>query len=289
MEYDFSQQIKDFAKISQRNSCVPHYECVCSVLEAKVERNNDVSENQVTLEQLKKVYRRGYATYSHSHLVNKTRGQLALARVNKFLKLSNGENVGEAYSVADKDLLDGKESYYVESPAKAFVGFTDLELDLACIDLIKAGVEKRDQNEDCEELFYSEAEKKTLNKPFRLKGEKKKFGVYVKSPKTGNVIVVKFGDPNMEIKRDDPDRRRSFRARHKCDTAKDKTSPRYWSCKMWSKKPVNKSVSSEAVEWDEEELVSEWGWDESCVLDHDDYFCGFDHLKNCETIEKDDI
>ena len=58
---------------------------------------------------------------------------------------------------------------------------------------------------------------------------------------------------------------------------------------MWSKKPVNKSVSSEAVEWDEEELVSEWGWDESCVLDHDDYFCGFDHLKNCETIEKDDI
>ena len=54
MEYDFSQQIKDFAKISQRNSCVPHYECVCSVLEAKVERNNDVSENQVTLEQLKK-------------------------------------------------------------------------------------------------------------------------------------------------------------------------------------------------------------------------------------------
>lgn len=289
MEYDFSQQIKDFAKISQRNSCIPHAECICSVLEAKAERNNDGSENQVTLEQLKKVYRRGYAAYSHSHLVNKTRGQLALARVNKFLKLSNGENVGEAYSIADKDLLDGKESYYVESPEKAFVGFTDLELDLACIDLIKAGVEKRDQNEDCEELFYSEAEKKTLNKPFRLKGEKKKFGVYVKSPKTGNVIVVKFGDPNMEIKRDDPDRRRSFRARHKCDTAKDKTTPRYWSCKMWSKKPVNKSVSSEAIEWDEEELVSEWGWDESSIIEDHDYFLGLDKAKDCEIIEKDDI
>lgn len=71
-----------------------------------------------------------------------------------------------------------------------------------------------------------------LNKPFRTSGEKKKFAVYVKNAQ-GNVVVVRFGDPNMEIKRDDPDRRRSFRARHKCDTANDKTTPRYWSCHQW--------------------------------------------------------
>jgi hypothetical protein len=56
--------------------------------------------------------------------------------------------------------------------------------------------------------------------------------VYVRNPK-GTVIKVRFGDPNMEIKRDDPERRKNFRARHNCDTATDKTTPRHWSCKAW--------------------------------------------------------
>ncbi len=77
-----------------------------------------------------------------------------------------------------------------------------------------------------------------LNKPFRLSGEKKKFGVYVKNSK-GNVVVVKFGDPKMDIKRDDPDKRRQFRARHNCDSPGPKDKARYWSCKMWSKKNVS--------------------------------------------------
>lgn len=74
--------------------------------------------------------------------------------------------------------------------------------------------------------------KVTLNKPFRTPGGPKKFAVYVKN-KSGNVIIVRFGDPNMTIKKSNPERRKSFRARHNCDTAKDKTTPRYWSCKMW--------------------------------------------------------
>ena len=84
------------------------------------------------------------------------------------------------------------------------------------------------------ESTYTEAEKKTLNKPFRLpSGSKKKFGVYVKNPK-GNVVMVKFGDPNMEIKRDDPERRKNFRARHQCDSNPGpKWKARYWSCRMW--------------------------------------------------------
>lgn len=76
------------------------------------------------------------------------------------------------------------------------------------------------------------ASDKTLNKVIRTPGERKKFKVYTKN-KEGKVIVVRFGDPNMTIKKDDPARRKSFRARHKCDTADDKTTPRYWSCKMW--------------------------------------------------------
>jgi len=75
-----------------------------------------------------------------------------------------------------------------------------------------------------------------LDKPFRLgDGENKKFAVYVKNDK-GNVVRVEFGDPNMEIKRDSDARRKSFRARHKCDTDPGpKYKAKYWSCKFWEK------------------------------------------------------
>ena len=81
-----------------------------------------------------------------------------------------------------------------------------------------------------------------LGKPTR--GDVKKFKVYVKNPKTGNVKKVNFGDPNMEIRRDNPKARKSFRARHGCgtDRASDRTKAAFWSCKMWSKKPVSKIV-----------------------------------------------
>ena len=82
-----------------------------------------------------------------------------------------------------------------------------------------------------------QGKKVTLNKPSRItKGEpgygRKKSKVYVKN-KSGKVIKVMFGDPNMEIRKDNPEAIKSFRARHKCDTATDKTTPRYWSCKAW--------------------------------------------------------
>lgn len=80
----------------------------------------------------------------------------------------------------------------------------------------------------------SEGEKEghPLNKPIRTPGERKKFKAYVKNA-AGKVVIVRFGDPNMRIKKNIPERRRNFRARHNCATAKDKTTPRYWSCKMW--------------------------------------------------------
>lgn len=87
----------------------------------------------------------------------------------------------------------------------------------------------------CEKESLEEAEyqgrKVTLNKPMR--GDVKKFKVYVRDPKTGNVKKVNFGDPNMKIKKNNPKRRKSFRARHNCDNPGPKTKARYWSCKKW--------------------------------------------------------
>lgn len=68
---------------------------------------------------------------------------------------------------------------------------------------------------------------------------KKKFVVRVRT-NTGSVKTVKFGDPNMEIRRDNPKARANFRKRHNCASKTDKTKAGYWSCRMWSKKPVSK-------------------------------------------------
>jgi hypothetical protein len=70
-----------------------------------------------------------------------------------------------------------------------------------------------------------------LGKPMR--GDVKKFKVYVKDPSTGNTKKVNFGDPDMKIKKSNPARRRSFRARHNCDNPGPRTKARYWSCRKW--------------------------------------------------------
>lgn len=106
-----------------------------------------------------------------------------------------------------------------------------------------------DEASAIDELIYSiaaeyQGKKVKLNDPIRNPaGSKKKFRVYVRDPKTKNVKKVQFGDPKMEIKRDDPKRRKNFRSRHQCDSpaAKDKTKARYWSCYQWRK---NKKVDS---------------------------------------------
>jgi len=85
----------------------------------------------------------------------------------------------------------------------------------------------------------SKNEGKKLNKPFRTPDGPKKFSVYVKNDK-GNIIKVNFGDPGLSIKRDNPNRRKNFRARHNCDNPGPKTKARYWSCRNWE---AGRSVS----------------------------------------------
>ena len=92
------------------------------------------------------------------------------------------------------------------------------------------GVMWFNEDDDIDEAEY-QGRKVKLGKP--MQGDVKKFKVYVKDPKTGNVKKVNFGDPDMKIKKSNPARRRSFRARHNCDNPGPRTKARYWSCRKW--------------------------------------------------------
>lgn len=171
-------------------------------LRAKVEEHNAEhgDKGRVTVDMLRQVYDRGVGAYrTNPQSVRpgvSSPEQWAMARVNNFLRaIRNGRFRSGKH---DTDLLPEKHP------------------------MSTRGVEKADY----------QGRKVTLNKPFRLPaGSSKKFGVYVKDG--DRTKKVTFGDPNMEIRRDDPQARANFRSRHSCDTATDKTSARYWSCRMW--------------------------------------------------------
>jgi hypothetical protein len=91
---------------------------------------------------------------------------------------------------------------------------------------------KYEDEGDAADASEYQGRKVTLNKPFRTSDGPKKFAVYVKN-ESGNVVIVRFGDPNMKIKKNIPERRKSFRARHNCDNPGPKYKARYWSCKAW--------------------------------------------------------
>ena len=221
-------------------------ERISNMLEAKINAHNEKFEQNISFAQISKIYSRGLSVFNTTHKPGISLHQWAIARVNLFLKMMSGGKVKNEYLLLDTDVAHASSDSFVESglPSYDFIDFSDLEFQLAKISLLEAGINENEMN-----LQISESEEKkknkTLNKPFRLpSGSKKKFGVYVKNDK-GNVVMVKFGDPNMSIKRDDPERRKSYRARHGCDNPGPKWKANYWSCKMWSKTPVSKLASSE--------------------------------------------
>ena len=158
---------------------------------------------------LKKVYDRGMAAWRTGHRPGTTPQQWAMARVNSFTTKSSG-----TWGKADKDLAAKVRASESLEPLKPL---------------------KNNWGEITEAAEY-QGRKVQLNNPTR--GDVKKYKVYVRNDK-GNVVKVEFGDPNMSIKRDDPARRKSFRARHGCDTDPGpKYKAKYWSCKFWSTKSV---------------------------------------------------
>lgn len=133
---------------------------------------------------------------------------------------------GSCMKEQDKAEKDYDGDGEVESGSQEYLGSRDKA--------IKAAM----KNEDIYEESEHQGKKVTLNKPFRTPGGPKKFAVYVRNDK-GNVVKVTFGDPNMSIKRDNPERRKSYRARHGCSDPGPKWKANYWSCKMWSDTPVS--------------------------------------------------
>ena len=199
---------------------------------------------------LKKSYDRGMAAWKGGHRPGATQQQWAFARVNSMLtggkadpdlqkqikaggykkkKKASKESVEEWFS-SDETIQQYQERYGDEWLKKLNNTYEKM-------------LSKLDEEsccEDCENHFdhvIMEAEyqgkKVKLNDPIRTsENPNKKFKVYVKNEK-GKVVVVRFGDPNMGINRDDPDARRNFRARHNCDNPGPKTKARYWSCFQW--------------------------------------------------------
>jgi hypothetical protein len=106
-------------------------------------------------------------------------------------------------------------------------------------------IEDTSYNEFNEKIDICEDGNKKVKLNKIMAGDVKKYKVFVKNDR-GNVVKVNFGDPNMEIKRDNPARKSSYRARHNCDNPGPKYKANYWSCKMWSAKPVSEIVSGDS-------------------------------------------
>jgi hypothetical protein len=86
---------------------------------------------------------------------------------------------------------------------------------------------------NCSCVFEAEYQGREVKLGKPMQGDVKKFKVYVKNPKTGKIIKVNFGQKGMVIKKDNPERRKSFRARMHCDNPGPRTKANYWSCRKW--------------------------------------------------------
>lgn len=222
---------------------------------------NKAKESGVSIDTLRKVYRRGVAAWRTGHRPGTTPQQWGMARVNSYITKGKG-----TYHGADKDLREGLWDNIHAKRKRIAAGSGEKmrkpgEKGAPTPEALKSAKESIDPNKPInrqigtdsltsiykkstpgqvikrvvrESLEFNEAEyqgrKVSLGKP--MKGDIKKSKVYVKNEK-GNVVKVEFGDPNMTIKKHIPARRKSFRARHNCDSPGPRTKARYWSCKKW--------------------------------------------------------
>ena len=202
---------------------------VTSQLSEKVREHNAKGKgSKATLGMLKAVYRRGAGAFSTSHAPKMSRHGWAIARVNAFLKLLRSGRPSNPKYTTDNDLLPkghprkSKASFKYKDPKTGQV-----------YEYERKGIYKKEGRTlvPTQAAEY-QGRKVQLGKPFRTPDGPKKRSVYVKNEK-GNVVKVNFGDPNMKIKKSDPGRRKSFRARHNCDNPGPRWKARYWSCRAW--------------------------------------------------------
>jgi hypothetical protein len=137
-------------------------------------------------------------------------------------------NINAKRAHGEKGARKGSEAYKAAVAAGNKLNELD-ETDSYCPTCLKEYlIEHRDIIEEAE----YRGRKVQLGKPFYTPGGPKKRSVYVKNAK-GNVVKVNFGDPNMKIKKSIPARRKSYRARHHCQSPGPRWKANYWSCKAW--------------------------------------------------------
>ncbi len=188
------------------------------------EHNAKGKGSKATLGMLKAVYRRGAGAFSTSHAPKMSRDGWAMARVRAFVHLLRTGKPKNAAYVQDNDLLPKSH------PKKSKAGYKYKDPKTGEVyEFARKGVYKKD-GRNLIPAYSAEYQgrKVQLGRPFLTPKGPKKRSVYVKNEK-GNVVKVNFGDPNMKIKKSDPARRKSFRARHNCSNPGPRWKARYWS------------------------------------------------------------
>jgi len=156
--------------------------------------------------------------------------------LNTLNESSSPESINESIELHDSFDIELNEHFVIET---GIVGFTEdgiiIEADETLLGLLEVNnILCEDETMDQREEEVAEAEyqgrKVSLGKP--MKGDVAKSKVYVKKP-NGKVVKVNFGDKNMKIKKSNPKRRKSFRARHNCENPGPRWKARYWSCRAW--------------------------------------------------------
>ena len=201
-----------------------------------------------------------------------TKKSVAKAQYAKDIFTTKPEAVSRSYDMGlDGEVhvheYDGQAVYMPAESHTAYLAYYDdseamEDEDDPSVDRIEAlrAIVAEVLKEDFAKAEY-QGEKVTLNKPRRIQGGNKKFEVFVQDG--DKVKRVTFGDPNMEIRRDDPKARANFRSRHSCDTKKDKTTAGYWSCRMWeadtSVGDMTKNIEGKILKADDEQRMV-YGW-----------------------------
>jgi len=161
--------------------------------------------------------------------------------------LETEQDAGVFHIPLERDLTEAESDEYAEKLADYMFenGYDDFDIEISTTQGRVTDEETFEGNDFFEEygvmwhnssvLEESEyqGKKVKLGKPIRSTDGPKKFHVYVTDPTTKNTKKVNFGDPDMEIKADSPEAKKSFRARHNCDNPGPKTSAKFWSCKNW--------------------------------------------------------
>ena len=143
------------------------------------------------------------------------------------MKTKDGREVPNCVPVSEDINSDDDVNYGYVEPEEYDVEDEDMEDFISFM----RGYDKN-LNEGCQCLREAEYQGREVQLGKPMAGDVKKFKVYVKNPQ-GNVVKVNFGQKGVKIKKNNPDRRRSFRARHNCDQPGPRHKARYWSCRKW--------------------------------------------------------